>query len=256
MNTKIDGYKSLLAHIEVAQNVQFHHDTATQIEPFALQVNGIVPAFQVYKSDTVALDTEFDRKNKSFETNELALKDDLRDATAVQLLNRIDYHFKFAENNEEKDTARVLKFIADNYKDAHRKSYQAETSYLRNLVAELRTNSAALARFGLTPLVDRLDRENTDFETLYNARTQAIELRRERGQLTALASKANKSFDIFCQIINGLLLMSFDGATNVALEKIAEILKAQLHQYDVNYSRHMGKKKENEEKTENAGQGE
>jgi hypothetical protein len=70
MNTKIDGYKSLLTHITVAQNVQFHRDATGQIEPLAPQVNGIVPAFEAYKSDAVALDAEFDRKNKTLETDE------------------------------------------------------------------------------------------------------------------------------------------------------------------------------------------
>jgi hypothetical protein len=240
MNTKIDGYKSLLTHITVVQNVQFHRDATGQIEPLAPQVNGIVPAFEAYKSDAVALDAEFDNKNKSLETDELVLKDDLRDATTVQLISRIDYHFKFPQNSEEKDAARVLKFIADSYKDAPRKNYQAETSYLRNMVVELRTNSVGLKLFGLTSLVNRLDRENTEFETLYNTRTNAKELQRERGPLTTLVSTTNRAFDVLCQIINGMLLMPLDDATKSALEQIVSLLNAQIHQYAVNYKRHVG----------------
>jgi hypothetical protein len=203
-------------------------------------VNGIVPAFETYKSDANALDAEFDRKSKSIETEELSLKDDYRDATTVQLITSIDFHSKYPQNDGEKEAANVLQFIADSYRDAPRKNYQAETSYLRNMVAELRKNEAALELFGLMPLVNRLDRENTEFETLHNARANAKEARRESGTLGNLSDKANKSFDVLCQITNGMLLMPFDDATKSALEEIASLLNAQINQYAVNYKRHAG----------------
>jgi hypothetical protein len=55
MSTKIDGYKSLLTHITVVQDVQFHRDVTGQIDPLdplVPQVSGIVPAFETYKSDS------------------------------------------------------------------------------------------------------------------------------------------------------------------------------------------------------------
>jgi hypothetical protein len=213
MRTKIDGYKSVLTHIMVAQNVQFHRDGTGQIATLAPQVNGIVSAFETYKSDSNAWDAEFDKKSKSIETDVLALKDDYRDVTTLQLINHIDYHSKYPQNDGEKETANVLQFIADGYRDAPRKNYQAETSYRRNMVAGLRKNEAALTLFELTSLVNRLDRENTEFETLHNARANAKEARRKSGTLGKLAQKVNASFDVLCQIINGMLLMSLDDAT-------------------------------------------
>jgi hypothetical protein len=253
MNTKIDGYKSLLTHITVAQNVQFHRDAAGQIDPFVQQVDEIVPAFKTYNSDAVALDAEFDRKSRSIETDELVLKDDVRDSIILHIIDRIDFHFKLPQNNGEKEAARVLKFIADAYSDVPRRSYQSETSYVRSMVAELRMNKAGLELLGLTSLVDRLDRANTEFETLYNTRTSAKELRRKRGTLTTFATTTNKSFDVLCQIINGMLLMPLDDAVKSALEQIASLLNAQINQYAVNYKRHAGsakKKKDNERDVE------
>jgi hypothetical protein len=232
------------------QNVQFHRDVTGQIDPLVSQISGIVPAFETYKSDATTLDVEFDRKNKSLATDELALKDDLRDAITLQIIGRVDFHFRFPQNNEEQEAARRLKFVADNYKDAPYKSYQAETSYLRSMTTELRNNETALELFGLTPLVNRLDRENTEFETLYNARTNEQGAKRERGTLTELVAKTNKSFDVLCQIINGLLLMPLDDAIKSALNEIVSLLNAQIHQYAVSYKRQTGsatgKKKEDE----------
>jgi hypothetical protein len=249
MSAKIDGYKSLLTHIAVAQDVQFHRDATGQIDPLVPQVSGLAPAFEIYKSDASALDLEFDKKSKSIETDELTIKDDRRDAINMQIISRIDYNFKFPQNEMEKEAARILKFIADSYKDAPRKNYQAETSYLRNMVVELRKNGNSLELLGLTPLVNNLDKENTEFETLHNARANAQEAKRERGTLTKLAGKTNSSFDVLCQITNGMLLMSLDDATKSALEQIAGILNAQIHQYTVIYHRHAStvasKKKDN-----------
>jgi hypothetical protein len=44
MITEINGYKSLLTHITIAQNVQFHKETAAGIVPFVAKINGIAPA--------------------------------------------------------------------------------------------------------------------------------------------------------------------------------------------------------------------
>jgi hypothetical protein len=257
MNTKIDGYKSLLARITVAQNVQFHKDVAGQIEPLAVKVSGLAPSFEAYKTDYVALDAEFDRKNKSIETDELVAKDNRRDATTVQLFSRIDYHFKFPQDENESEAARVLKFTADAYKNAPKENYTAETSYLRNLIAEFRKNTASLNLFGFTPLVDRLEKENNDFEQLHISRTNAKEARRERGTLTALAAKANDSFDVLSQIINGLSLMPLDADAKAALEEIVGIVNGQIHQYTVAYNRHAGiaaSKKKGDEETVDGGE--
>jgi hypothetical protein len=254
MNTRINEFKTLLRNILVAQNVQFHHSVTEQISQFIPQVSGLAPAFTTYQSNTLSLDMEFDKKNKSFETDVLRIKDEWRDATATEIINRTDYHFKFPQNEAEKEAARILKFIADKYRDAPHKDYSAETSYVRNMVNELRQNAASLELFGLIPLTDRLDRENTEFETLYIDRTNAKEAKRGRGTLTELSIKANDSFDILCQIINGISLIPLDDNTKAALDNIIDIINALIHQYTVIYNRHSGavssKKKGNEETTE------
>jgi hypothetical protein len=101
-------------------------------------------------------------------------------------------------------------------------------------------HEGGLELFELTSLVNRLDRKNTEFEILYNIRTNARETKRERGTLTELAAKTNESFDVMCQIINGMLLMPFDNAIISVLEQITSLFNAQIHQYTVVYNRHAG----------------
>jgi hypothetical protein len=240
MSLKIDGYKSLLTRTTVAQNVQFHKEAAKGIAPFAVKINGIATAFDTYQEDTNNLDNEFDTQTKSIETSELVLLDSKRDNTTLQIIERIDYHAKFPENDREADAARKLQFITDTYRDAPRKNYQAETSYLRNMVADLNQHADSLALFGLTSLVNRLERENNDFEALYLTRTGKKETKRGRGTLTELASKANASFDVVCQIVNGLSLMSLDTDTKAVINEVIGFVNGQIHQYTVVYHRHAG----------------
>jgi hypothetical protein len=255
--TEITDYKALLSHISTGKNVQFQRDVMVQIPSYVEKISGALPAFEAYKSVAIALETEFNRKNKYIETNILALKDDWRDATTVQLAIRIDYHFKFPQNEEEKEASHVLEFIINKYRGAQDKDYQAETSYLRNLIAELRKNEGALELFGLISLVDRLERENNEFETVYNTRTNVKKIKRETGTLRQLVEKTNEAFDIFCKIINGMLHMPIDDDTKTNLEQIAGLLNTQIYQYMINYHHHQGvftsqkkKKKEADEKKE------
>jgi hypothetical protein len=240
MSLKIDGYKSLLTRITVAQNVQFHKEAATGIAPFTVKINGIAIAFNTYKEDTEKLDNEFNTQPKSIETNELALLDNKRDSTTAHIIERIDYHAKFPENNEEADAALKLKFIADIYRDAPNKSYQAETSYLRSMIEDLNVHTDCLALFGLTPLLNKLAKVNNEFEKLYLARTGNKEMKRERGTFTELAGKANASFDVICQIINGLSLMPLDTDTKTAVDEVCSFINGQIHQYDLVYRHHTG----------------
>jgi hypothetical protein len=241
MNSKeIEGYKFLLTRIMVAQNVQFHKEIATGIAPFIVKIHGIAPAFETYKANATMLDEEFNAQTKSIETSELSLLDKKRDGTTIQIINHIDYYAKFPENSEEVEAIRKLKFITDTYRDAPRKNYPAETSYLRSMVEDLNQHADSLMHFGLTPLVDRLKKENNNFETLYLARTGNLETKRERGTLQGLAAKANASFDVVCQIINGLSLMSLDADTKAAIDEIAGFINGQIHQYTVIYRRHAG----------------
>ena len=241
MNTKIDGYKQLLNRITTAQNVQFHREAAAIIAPLTTKVSGIVPAFNTYKADADNLDGEFNKRTKSIETAELAALDEKRDATTIQIITRIGYHARYPANDTEKEFSRKMQFVADKYKDAPRKSYQSETSYLRNMIAELRQNADGLTLFGLTSMVDILEQENNNFETIYLARTGEKEAKRERGTLGELSIKANTSFDIVSQIINGVVLMSLNAATKTALEEVIGLMNGQIHQYNTVYHRHAGK---------------
>jgi len=253
MDAKIEEYKSMLTYITVAQIVQLHKNVAEQIEPFVRRISAIIPAFITYKSDSTGLDVEFTKKNKSVETDELKAKDNKRDSTTVQLIFHINYHFKFPTNENETKATHILKFIIEKYKDTSRKEYETETSLLRSMVAELRMYPEYLILFGLTSLVDKLDKENNEFDALYIIRTNFIEANREHGILTELVAKVNNSFDIQSKVINSLSMTPLNADTKAALNEIISIINGQINQYTLTCNRHAAvvapkKKYENTEK--------
>lgn len=238
--TRIKEYKALLKLITIPQKVTFHQEVSSQIEAFILQVNGTAPAFGAYKEAFLSLDERFNQRLKSIETDAMVIKAGKRDGTSGLIVKSIHYHSKFPKDEAEAEAVRILKFEIDDCKDISRKNYTAETAYLRKLITCLRRHPDELALFGLTPLIDRLELENNDFEELFTIRAIAIEERSKRGPLTRYAVKVNKAFDIFCRIIGGLSLMPLDAATLNAVNQIIFIINAQIHQFKTVYNRHAG----------------
>ncbi|MDR3245687.1 MAG: DUF6261 family protein [Prevotellaceae bacterium] len=239
MNAKIDGYKTMLTYISVAQSIQFHKNVLEQIAPFVRRIDVLISIFINYKSDYARLDAEFNKKNKSIETVELETKDDKRDSTTGQLIFRIDYHLRFPINKDEMEAARILNVIVEKYSGAPRREYEIETSLLRNMIAELRSYSKYLILFGLTSLVNRLDKENNDFEAIYITRTNFIKAKGEHETLPELVAKVNNSFEIQCRSANGLSMTPLTTDAKAAVDEIISIINAQIQQHTAIYNCHI-----------------
>ena len=241
MNLALYAYKTTLSHLPIANVAEFHKVNVEQIEPHAANVTGLGTAFDAYKIAVEALSAAYFQQPKSIETELMVLKDDMRDTTVKYYLATIDYHFKYPQNEAEKEAIYKLKFVADTYRNAPRKDYQAETTAIRSLIRDTRRLTAEVALFDLAKILDRLEQENKGFEALHMIRTQALEKKRERGAATHFAVKANKAFDTMAQIINGLYLMKeLDTQSRPSLLQIISILKGQIHAYKIIYDRHAG----------------
>jgi hypothetical protein len=240
MDKKISNHKKILHDILVAQNVQTLHNINAEIQPHVLAVGNIQPVYTIFNTDVVALD-EFVKNNpKAFETDDLIKKDKKRDSKVRAIIAKAQYHYDFAQTEEEKEVARQLLYIVGKYKGVERKSYESETAYLRRMVTELQEVPDLLKRFDVTDLVDGLKQENEEFEALYNARTQILHSKQIKGNATKYRTKANKSFDDLCNVITASMLMPISEAEKAALEAIVDIINAHLQQATITHSRHAG----------------
>jgi hypothetical protein len=140
----------------------------------------------------------------------------------------------------EKEEARRLVFIVEQYKDAAKKEYESETAHLRSMVNELQQELELLNRFGIAGLVARLKQENEEFETLYNARAQNVHDKQLKGNTSKYRTAANNAFNNLCKVVTGILLMPVSEDEKNAVESIVDIINGQIRQATAVYNRHAG----------------
>jgi hypothetical protein len=240
MSKEILIYKRVFSKLAVSQNVQVLHAIHKGIQPYVSDVPSIRPVFETFGSELSILDNFVKKNFKAFETEEIAKKDDERDFTVRSIIAKANYHYDFAQTDEERETARRLVYIVEKYKNVAKKEYEAETTLLRSLTDELQQIPDLLRRFGITDLVVRLQRENDEFEALYNARAQAMHDKQLKGTATKHRTTVNKSFDNLCKVITGLQLMPISEYEKNAVESIIDIINSQIQQATVVYNRHVG----------------
>jgi hypothetical protein len=254
MNKEILIYKRVLNKLTVLQNVQVLYSIRKKIQYYVPGIPEIQPAFETFSSDLSILD-DFVKKNpKAIETEKIAQKDDERDFTVRAIIAKVQYHYDFAQSDEESEDACRLFYIVEKYKNVAKKEYEAETTLLRNLIDELQQVPDLLNRFCITKLVVKLQRENKEFEALYNARAQTVHDEQLRGNATKYRTTVNKAFDNLCKVITGLQFMPVCKQKKTAIENIIDIINSQIQQATVVYNRHVGvltagKKKDEEKET-------
>jgi hypothetical protein len=240
MPHQIASYKTVIRRLAIAENIEFHSTITRQIEAPVRAAPILAPAFAAYRASFTALEEEYGRSGKSAETRELAQLDERRDALLVHLFHRIDFHAKYPRHDAEHAAAQALQFIADAYREAPQRNYEAETTDIRNLIADLHARAADVAALGLDDFLKRLDSDNETFAARYRDRLDTRQAQRERGTISALLGQVNQAFDALCQIAGGLLLTQQDAATQTALEQIASQINALVHQYSALYKRRAG----------------
>jgi hypothetical protein len=251
MNKYILIYKRILHNLTVSQNVQVLHAINEGIRPHIAKVLGIQPVYETFDLESSNLDDFFKKNAKALETEEIVYLDDKRDFTVRSTVNKIQYHYDFAQDDAEREDARKLLYVTEKYGDVARKEYESETASLRSLVNELQQTPDLLDRFGIANLVARLKQENEEFETLYNIRAQKVHDKQLKGNTTKHRATANKAFDNLCKVVTGLTLMPLNEDEKAAVENIIDVINGQIQQATVIYNRHAGvatgKKKDGEE---------
>jgi hypothetical protein len=240
MKKKILNYGRILFRISVAQNVQTLFAVYTDTKPLAANVPQLQLVFGSFENELLAFDGFFKQSNKAFETPEIVRLDARRDFTARAVIAKVDYSYDFALSDDEREEARRLLYVVEKYRKVAQMEYEAETANLRSLTAELQQMPALLNSFGLTGLTARLKQENEDFETLYNARAQAVNDKRQQGNALKYRTAANRAFDSFARVLQSVLLMPASAEELAAAEQIIDIVNGHIRQATTVYNRHIG----------------
>jgi predicted RND superfamily exporter protein len=250
MSKEILTYKRVLTLLNVSQNVQTLYAIYKDIQPYVFKAPSIQPVFETFGTELLVLDDYIKKTFKLYETEELVKLDAKRDFTVRSVIAKVQYHYDYAQTDEEKENAHRLVYVVEKYKDVAQKEYESETTLLRRLINELQQTPDLLNIFSLTGLIVKLKQENDEFETLYNARAQIAHDKQSKGNATKYRTIVNKAFDNLCKVVTGLSLMPLNEEEKTAVEKIIDVINGQIQQATMVYNRHAGviAAKKNDEK--------
>jgi hypothetical protein len=241
MTKPIYAYNYLLSHrLKHGQALQLLENIKNNSGALINTIPELVQYFATFNTKLVAFDTYFRKNQALFKTDAVANLDGKRRFLTRALTAKVAYHAAFPMTEEEKEDIKTLAFILNTYKHSETREYEDETSFVRNLIAELRNYAALLTKFMLTEIVDNLDTVNNDFETVYNERTQERFEQKEHGDMLRLRKEAVSAFDLLAQAIIGRMLMPTTDAVKATLNSIVGIINANIEQFEIIYHRHAG----------------
>lgn len=138
-----------------------------QYYPGTLNIEALFAVFVVLYAD---VDEAMEVIRKSATTEQIVEADNNRDVVFRGLSDAVKSavsHFDPVKS----EAARRLQIVLDQYGNVARKSYDAETASIHNLVQEMNGARAAdIALLGLGDWITRLDADNQTFEALKNIR--------------------------------------------------------------------------------------
>ena len=253
MSATFHKHQNLLNNqLSHGQLIQFHKNIVDDALPTIAAIPQLANVAADYQAKFTAMDNYFAKLRKRYETKVLVEKDKDRDYVTRSIAGKIRYFQKFPQTPAEKDDIDRLFVIYETYEAADRKDYEAETTFLRSFIAELRKFPALLTKFNLTEMVDNLEQLNNDFETVYNNRTLILHDLKESGNIAHLREATNAAFINITQAITGLSLMPVTDAVMTSMTTIVGIINANIEQFTTTYHRHAGvvasQKKKDKEK--------
>ncbi|MDR2498669.1 MAG: DUF6261 family protein [Tannerellaceae bacterium] len=256
MSIKIKAYSTLLgSRLSVSQALQFHKNLFNYAAADLASIPELVDLVNEWEQRLNEFDATFRNGGYKYETFIVTGKDTGRDFTTRALVSRITTMYNYPLSEEQRLEAVRLYSIVDTYKKADRREYEAETSFVRNLISDLRKHTDLLIKYGFVEVVDRLEVENDEFDVAFNTRTAARQEVRDQGNLKDHRKNTNEKFDRVCKVVTGLMLMPTTPEVKTKLTKSIGVINSNVEQFNGIYGRHAGivakQKKKEEDKDDN-----
>ena len=253
MIPEISPFRDLLSNrLAKAQNAQFHYEMVSLLSPLVENISALSIVWPAYIVEANHLEALVAQSRKMFNTKYIAEKDSSRDFVTRAIMHRITDLYMYPLSDDEKEEGAKLFFIVNEFKGAVRKEYQSEIAYIRAFIAGLRKFPELLDKYKLTPIVDKLEVENNEFEDLYNERSMEYAEQQIDGDIKPIRRSSNKAFSNVCKVIEGLILTPIADDLYKELEHIIMIMNGYIDEYTVKYHRHAGVVKAQKKKKENA----
>ena len=153
---EVKSHSTLFNNLSNSQNVQILENIVNQAGADIETIPELAPSYTDVKQDLTSLDGAFRHGKALYETKEVAGKDSGRDYITRSIASRVASYANYPQSEQEKEEAGRLQFIVDTYKNADRKEYESETTFIRRFIVELRKYPALLVKYGINTMVWKL----------------------------------------------------------------------------------------------------
>ncbi|MDR2499183.1 MAG: DUF6261 family protein [Tannerellaceae bacterium] len=249
----IKSYGRLLSSLINAQLVQFFFSLIARLTGKVEKVVRLVALWNALKLAVNELDDSFKWAATSPETKLLEKLDEERDGLLTIIYSAVKNLVKHAIDPAVKASAEIIYNYLQNFAEAGRMEYEAETAMITNLIQDLERpeNAAHLANLGIAVYVGQLKTKNGEFQTHYETRYDARYAHQQSGTTGKLRENAVNVFNVFATGLEGMIVTETDPAALADLQDVLDVINAEIAQFTIILDRHLRtKKKEDGKKDE------
>lgn len=185
-----------------AEHFNFHYEIVDSLKENMDGLASVEKSFIYYKSLFDKEDVIFKQSRRMRETNDIIRADELRSSILVSFSTAIRAAVK-SVNENMREAGNLLEFAIDAYKDIHRVSMGARTSYIINLLEDMDQveNREAVTLIDQSETVNLLSQSNEAFREIYNQRTDHIWDKKVLGNMSSIKPPVNHAFkDLLAEI--------------------------------------------------------
>jgi hypothetical protein len=247
---QINDFSFKISHLRNSEHFQFHWSVNRFLMPRMPEIPNLSQPWNSYLLKFEKADRLYKVSQKSEETKELTMRDQMRDEDFKFFGRSVAYESRSLDA-DTKAAAERLEEVLRNYKGANQKALGENTALVTNFLQDLEKpeNRAAVETLSLVALVESLKANNTAVALLYDKRSESLNSRHEEGRLAVVRIEVDKAYLTLVRGLNAFYVANEYGEKNAGLrERLEEIIdgvNARIEQTRLVYARRTGRKLKN-----------
>jgi hypothetical protein len=240
---KIKPSLSLTRKLRNAEHFDFYKNITNHIKTVQLKPASLLPISNTFLNAFEKEDVIYKRFLRQEETRLINEAHGKR-KNAYMALKHVVEAASYSDTPQVKSAAGELERILTNYIAIGRSPMTEVSAMIVNLVQDMRLAkyAAAATLVGAEDAIDRLERDNEDFMTLYAGRAYSEESEKEEGSLVEVRRLVDREFTNLCDAISVLYQINEkqqpkDPEVSETLSDIIRFFNSFIHQYETIYAR-------------------
>lgn len=235
---QIEAFITILVKLTHARHIMFVTRVKKRASSYLLSQENLPEKLKTILGEFITCvaneDSAYQQWRRSEKTADIAAADQDRDA----LLNGLKYLVKgflhYVGDDEKVAAAKLIDYEISLYDVSSTERYEDEGSKIRQLCTDLKRNNdlkQAVAKLGLTDLVDRLDTKNEEVITLVDIRTEERVAKDNQAMQKARAATED-AYRQLTALVNALALAEGDPDSGYSrYEQFIKVLNGDIQYY-------------------------